>query len=186
MALPFVNTYIKYFEYLAQKHPLILHQNIVGLKAFDMVLQRDIKELSIARMDINPNADFILLAVIPTDETEGSEDGNAKQVHTGGFFVLKKNAPRTEEKTEWWNAMYETQLIAYNILQRMITDSQNGHPLFHRQADRFENLNPRFSERVIEEKWYGYLVTFSFKNILPECPLLDCVWTDSGVTPKNL
>ncbi len=185
MALPFVSTYIRYFKYLAQKHPLLLHDDTIGGKTFDVVLQRDIKELDIARMGIKSDADFILILVIPTMETEDAEDGNAKRTHLGGFLILKKTSPRTDAKYEWWNSLPETEVIALQILQRMVADSQAGHPLFHRQADRFENLNARFSERVVEEKWVGFLVTFSYKNILPHCPI-DCVWTDSGTTPTDL
>ena len=187
--LPFVNMYIKYFEYIAKMHPALRHRAELGGKTFDVVLQRDIKELSIARIDINSAANFILVAVIPTDETVPSEDGNTYRMHTAGFFILKKSAPRVDLKNAERTAMVETEILAENILQRMVADSQNKHPLFHRQADRYEHLSPRKTERVVEEKWVGYLVTFSFKNILPDCPVLDCAWLDGGNigrTPHDL
>lgn len=177
--LPFVNTYIKYFEYLAKKHPIFRHRNEVGSKTFDVVLQRDIKDLEIARTDINAASEFILIAVVPTKETLPSEDGNAKNDYTGGFFVLKKYSPKTNKKDDWWTALYETEVIGTQILQRMVFDSQNKHPLFHRQCDAYSQLNARFSERTIDGNWYGFLVTFNIKNILPDCPL-PCAWLDGG------
>lgn len=178
--LSFVNTYCRYFEYIAKMHPSLRHRSEIGSKTFNVILQRDIKELDMARVDINAAAEFILLAIIPTDETVPTEDGNTMRVHTGGFFVFKKCAPRTERKNEWQNALYDCEVLAEHVLQRMVVDSQNGHPLFHRQADRYEYLNARKTERVLEEKWFGYLVTFQYKNILPDCPLLSCAWLDGG------
>jgi hypothetical protein len=177
--LPFVNTYIKYFQYLATRHPLLRHRNEVGSKTFDVVLQRDIKELAIARTDINAAADFILIAVVPTKDTQPLEDGHAKNYYTGGFFVFKKYSPKVNKKDDWWAALYETEVIATQILQRMVFDSQNKHPLFHRQADSYEQLNPRFSERTLGDDWHGFLVTFNIRNILPNCPL-PCAWLDGG------
>ena len=184
--LPFVGMYIHYFEYLAKMHPSLRHRTEIGGKTFDVVLQRDIKELTMARIDINSAADFIMVLVIPTTETEPSEDANTNRHLTCGFFILKKYAARVDVKNGWWVAMNDCEILAYQILQRMVADSNAKYPLFHRQADRLENLNPRFTERVVEEKWCGYLVTFTIKNLLPSCPTLPCAWLDAGTTPLIL
>lgn len=178
-----MNLYVQYFKYLAQKHPQILHIDEVGKYTFDVVTQTNIRDLSISQTDINPAAEYIMLLVSPTIEGLGRDDGGVDDLHTGAFFILKKFAARNNDKRDWWNFMPDVKAIVKSILRRIVKDSRNKHPLFQRSVDVFGKLNYKLIERVIDEKWYGYLVTFNFKNITPDCPDATTPWTDAGVTP---
>lgn len=180
---PVVTLYNLYFKHIAKMHPLLSHRDEVGSYAFDIVLQSDVKELTFTRGDVNPSGDFILLAVVPTLEMQEAMDGSVRRTYTGGFFILKKHTPRNNDKRAWWSGMADTEIIAIQILQRIVMDSRNKHPLFDRSCDAMGHLNYRLIERIIDEKWYGYLVTFNFYNIIPDCPRMDCAWIDNGISP---
>jgi hypothetical protein len=189
------DAYIAYFRDKAINHKKILHQvtvlpngdieDVLGQCTFDVLFQSEIKDIAIAREDIRPDADFILLAVLPTPNTEEREDANHQNNYFGGFVVLKKISRRTTKKKELWKGIAEVEDICNDILQIMVADSKNNHPLFNRSIDRIEKTKSRKLERTTEDNWIGNLCTFSFFNILTICPD-PTVWVNGGLSDHNI
>jgi hypothetical protein len=189
------DAYIAYFRDKAINHKKILHQvtvlpngdieDVLGQCTFDVLFQNEIKDIEIAREDIRPDADFILLAVLPTPNTEEREDANHQNNYFGGFIVLKKASRRDTKKKLFWKGIAEAEDICNDILNRMVADSNNKHPLFSRSIDRIDKTKSRKLERNGKDNWVGFLCTFSFHNILTICPD-PTVWADGGLTPHNI
>lgn len=174
--------YINYFRHLAKMHPALNHQQESGSVTFDVVLQNQIKDLALERTSINPASNTLMLLVIPTLEIQDSEDAQGMRNYTGAFFILRKFQPRTNSRLSWWSAMGAAEEIGIQICERMVRDSNSKHPLFSRSIDKFGNLNARFIERIVDDKWYGHLVTFNFQTKL-SCSNIPCEWRDGGISP---
>jgi hypothetical protein len=179
-----VSNYIQYFRHLANMYTSLSHQQETGSATFDVVLQNQVKELDIARTGINPASETLMLAVIPTIELNETEDAQGRRNYTGAFFILKKYHPKNDPKMKFWAVMGEAEQAGIDILERMVKDSLNKHPLFSRSIDTLDKLEARFIERVIDDKWYGYLVTFKFATKIPCTGAGDATkWRDGGITP---
>jgi hypothetical protein len=179
-----IGQYANYFEYVASKHPLLNHVAEIGKRTFDVIPQSDVKDFDMIRTEIDAAADFAMVAVIPTLELQERTDAGVNRTYTGAFFVLKKYSSRNDEKRSWYGGTSEAEGIAEDILQRIVKDSRNKHPLFHRSCDTMGALNYRMLERKVSN-WSGLLVTFNFSNIMPDCPNTTTNWLDNGLTPYN-
>jgi hypothetical protein len=172
-------SYIEYLENQANAHPKIAHRKEIGGRTFDVIEQNDIHTLDITRIEINPSAEFCLIAVLPTISTLETSTTGDEKVLVGGFFVMQKYHQRTATAAKkWYNVVDEPHIIGYQIAEKMVVDSINNHPLFHRNADRFDNLGFRSQFKKFDN-WQGYLFTFSFKFFKKTPP---CTWLDGGKT----
>jgi hypothetical protein len=196
--LNLTDIYIAYFRNIAIQHALIAHKvqilpngdigdPIIGQATFDVLMQSEVKEIQLARTYINPNAEYLLLAILPGGNSEEREDANHFKNYFGGYIILKKTSTRTDKKDTFWKNMPDAERVGLQIAARMVEDSKNKHPLFARQSDVIHNLKLRWQEKIVEDIWYGYLFTFHFQNIIPSCAdATGATWLDSGLTPHNI
>lgn len=183
--MTFFAQYISYLEYLATWHQDIQHSPTVGMKAFDVASQDEVRDNALFRTDLNKEG-ILMRAVAYNFNIENSTDSNSDVRKLGGFFILQRHSD-TEGSDAWLPLMDKTERIGFDILERMTVDSQNRHPLFSRSVDRLDDLQANAIPKMgigPDKNLYGFLFTFYFKPRLVDNPCNAVSrWLDAGKTP---
>lgn len=184
--MTFEDLYIKYFRHQAVNHPDLLHQEQEGSRVFDVV---DIEEgmLTGIRSGLLPGQYAMrLFHYTYRINRPGAE---LLKFIQGGFLLAKSFSPRNSSDDEYQTALQDAERVTDEIIEKMISDSLNGHPLFYRSLDSDQDINVVTAPRpTIDGSYAGKICTFTFAQHWINCiDSLDAPdWLDGGITPKIL
>ena len=176
--------YRAYFEHQCANHPDLLHLNEQGRKVFEVM---DIEEaISDFRGKIKEK-DFIfrLLNYNYTVSDNGSTQDQKN--FTGGFIIARYFDVRNTGKSSYYQAMESTEKLVDEFIEKIISDSREGHPLWNYSLDYRQdfNIQPRIA---LTPSYAGWSVVFRWSH-----PIRICItdpsapaWLDGGTTPFEL
>lgn len=179
----YLDDIVAYFRYLCEQHPLLLHADTVGARVFEV---RDLDNAFGALRTGMKEKDFAVRLVLPSIEYH-SEANNARKHYQLGLLVAKYHGRRETTDTDVIDAMTESERVADEFLERIVSDSRNGYPLFRSSVDQVDDLKPTMEvlPALFDGSYSGVLLLFEFslwrKIISTACdPVL---WGDDGLTP---
>ena len=84
--------------------------------------------------------------------------------------------------------MHMLEQINDDFIDRVVLDSQAGHPLFLHSMDEEQDFSSQSKVGLGDGSYIGYLTTFSWEHFLPNCLSHEGAtqWLDDGVTPHQL
>lgn len=149
--------YLQYFKTLAENHPLILHSDEHGQRAFFSVdfgevllgsFKNGIREKGIALYVFNYLSDF---------------DGLHLEKARGGFIVMSYYNRNNKGELE---AVYElTETIVYQIIARLQHDSNQMHPLWKDSLQHLNTYNKEPYRHGANADYVGWMVHFDFIHV---------------------
>ena len=163
-----LSEYVKYFKYQCEIHPKILHKDDVGDRCFAVI---DIEEALGEFRTASKEKGVMFRAIIPFWNLPDEYSGNSRVAVQGGFIVAKYHSSRETDSVEFIRAMDESKEIALDFAEKMVADSQNGHPLFHYSINSIQHLNWNAQPRtnIGDGSYSGYLCTFTFQTHFRNC-----------------
>jgi hypothetical protein len=174
---------VSYFKYLCEQHPLLLHADTAGARVFEV---RDLDNAFGALRTGVKEKDFLVRLVLPTVEYR-TEANNARKHYQLGLLVAKYHGRREVTDTDTIDAIAAAERVADDMLERVVSDSRNGYPLFRSSVDQVSDLKPtlEFVPALFDGSYSGVLLLFEFaparKIISTECNPV--AWVDEGLTP---
>lgn len=179
----FNDTYRKYLEHQAKSHPSLLFEE--GKKVFEMI---GVEEAVGDFRSQVVNKGFIMRGIWYTYQISDNYAADAMKICTGGFIVAKYHSARAQGTDAFNAAMKESEQIVDEIVEKMIADSNDGHPLFYYSLNTAQQFNISPKPAMADGNYSGYLCTFRFNNHWRNCVTADAApaWTDGGTTPHIL
>lgn len=182
----FEDQYIKYFKHQAVNHPDIAHQDVDGERAFNVV---DIDEgLDQQRTTIKIGGYFLHLFHYTYSIRQPEGGGEVLKFIQGGFKVARHYEPRADAADGYRDALVDAERVTDEIIEKMIADSRNAHPLFYRSLDRAQDINVAPEPRPANGSYAAVVCIFSYFTYWRNC-ITDAsapAWADGGETPYVL
>lgn len=175
------DTYYKYFKHQAETHPEILHT--ATSKAFELISVEE------AFGDFRTIGKKGVVLRLLEFSYSFQENGMPLKYTTGGFLILKNHSSREDGATGFNAAMITTETVTDDIIQKMIADSQNNHPLFKYSLNTADKINVQMAINKGDIGYSGFICTFTIAPYWRACLAEDPetpAWTDGGVTPHIL
>lgn len=176
--MSFFNQYIDYFKYQCENHALLLHDDAVGDRVFEVIsVEEALGDFRTAGKE--KGYAFRLLEPIYFI----GDNGNAPIRKTAqcGFIIAKYHGVRTGSADAYMTAMDDAESVSNDFVSKMIADSQNGHPLFFYSLDSRQNINVTPTTRRADGTYSGWIITFQISINFDDCPSAN--WLDDGLTP---
>lgn len=183
--MTFEDSYINYFRHQAENHPDILHQDVEGLRTFDAI---SIEEAMITglRSGVKPGQ-TVLKAINYTYNILRPGTDMLKRIRAG-FMVACYYSPRNSTQTQFIEALTTAERITDELIEKMLADSENGHPLFNYSLDSDQDIHVSTMPMKPEGNYIAKICMVSFdqfwRNCIthPDAP----AWLDGGLTPFEL
>lgn len=176
----FSDYYVAYLRHQAINHPALQHDDASGSRVFNMLnLEETFGDLRTGSKE----KDFIMRGIWPTQQiSDRYTEGEVRKYWEGGFIVAKYHKDTTLPAIQ--NAIAGSEQIADEIIEKMIADSLNGHPLFYHSLDSNQNIQLS-TFALMAPNWSGVRVLFDFWNFWRNCVDHDTApgWLDGGLTP---
>jgi len=154
------DAYINYFRWQCEHHPDMLHLSTPGNRVFEVI---DIEEaLGDFRTGVKEK-DFIFRLIQYTYNVRVGEDGNPRKYMQGGFIIAKYFGPRSQNHL---TALSAAELVTDQFIQKMISDSRGGHPLFANRLGDGRDISVSPVVLTGDASYAGWRVIFSFDNYL--------------------
>lgn len=185
-AMTFEDLYIAYFKHQAENHPDILHQDVDGEKAFEVV---DIDEgLDQQRTQVQIGGYLLQLFHYTYRISQPGGSGETRKFIEGGFKLAKHYEPREDGQDGYHDALRDAERVTDELIEKMFSDSLNGHPLFYNSLNTDQDISVTTEPRYSNGSYAAKVCIFSFSNHFRNCVTHDDApaWVDGGVTPKIL
>lgn len=172
--------YRNYFLHQAENHPALLHapDNLV----FELVTLDE--ALGDLRSENIPEKGYIMRLLEPTYRIFRDEDGQLHKLIEGGFGIYRHYDVGTAGPASYYAAMEGSEEIVDNMVEKMVADSQNGHPAFQSSIDSAFQASVESRNKTGDSGFAGWLCLFSYSPIFNVCnPAAGTAWLDNGTTP---
>jgi len=184
--MQYLDDVVDYFRYLCTQHPDLLHSDTVGQRVFEV---RDLDEAFGALRSGAKEKACLVRLILPTMDLR-SESNNARLAYQLGLLVAKYHGRREVLDADTIEAIAASEKIAGEILERVVSDSRNGHSLFGSSVDQASDLKATGEVllRLMDGTYSGVLFMFeftTFRKIYSQVTV-DCdgiTWLDGGLTP---
>lgn len=176
----FNNLYRDYLLHQAVNHPDLQHQPEKD-KVFEMMsIEEAVGDF---RTTIKEKG-FIMRGIHYTYSISDKNADAMKQL-TCGFVIAKYHSSRTGGKEAFQQVLVDTEKVVDEIVEKMIADSKNGHPLFYYSLNTAQNVSVIPKVSAGEVGYSGWLCTFRIANHWRNCiKHTDAPqWADDGKTP---
>lgn len=172
--MQYFENYVSYFRSLCENHPELQHSDNVGnvvflvMSLFDFfggAWREKLKEKKYAFVLLTPNA---------------TASGNNYKTNHGGFIVLHYHSER-QNTTDMISAMTKSERVGFEIIQRMVKDSIEGHELFDYSFSSPEDLGLTIEPEINQGDtgYSGWMFFFEFQTAIPKCDH-GTVWLDDS------
>ena len=179
------NLYRAYFKHQCESHPVLAHQDGVGERVFAMV---GIEE-ALSDFRSGAKAKGFIFRLIHYTYTVGDDAAHEtrKQLQ-GGFIVARHFSGRNLGTPDYYEAMEQSEQITDELIEKMIADSINGHPLWYHSLDSRQTISVQPVTLLGDGSYTGWLCTFQFANFWRNCTEAEDApqWSDGGLTPIDL
>lgn len=172
--------YYDYFKHQAEAHPSLAHTSTNRVYSL-VTLEAALSDL---RTDVLDVQGYLLRLIEPTFRFSG-QDGVPHKLIEGGYTIHKYYNRQASGDAAYLQAIADTERVGDDILEKMIADSENGHPLF---AGDFSVPDATSSIRhnTADAGYVGWLYLFSWQIPFGFCvPATRAEWTDDGLTPYD-
>lgn len=173
--------YRAYFIHQCENHPSLVHEDVIGSRVFEMV---SVEEALGDFRTAGKEKGFVFRLIEYTYQVGDNDAHQIRKQIQGGFIVAKYHGVRSEGKAAYFLAMEDSEKVVDEIIAKMITDSQDGHPLFFHSLDSRQEISVSPTLRRPDGSYSGWICLFSFSPHFPEC--VEDTWLDGGLTPKEL
>lgn len=172
--------YRDYFRHQAINHPTLAHT--FTSRVFAMIgVDEDYGDLR----SMVKEKDYVMRLLEYTYQAGQDQGGVFRKSLRGAFMVAKFYSPRNNSSAEYHAALHAAETIMDNIIEKMIRDSRNGHPLFGYALDSTQDFQIAPVLRPADGAYAGWECVFTLRPLFPEA--CDSVgWLDGGVTPYTL
>lgn len=175
------DVYHNYFKHQYISHPDLGNGDETGFEYVSLE-----EALGEYRRDISSDKIIMRLSMY-TYAPNDNEAADAQKLCQGAFVLLKNFSLRSGNKAAYYAAMAATEKVVDEIIEKMLADSRNDHPLFHNSLNTAKNIfvSPREFEGDGKCGWIVSLrFTTWFRNCItdPAAP----AWLDGGETPHEL
>lgn len=177
----FNDYYRKYFEWQAINHPALGHDPATGDRIFQVI---DIEE-SFGDFRTGAKEKSYLMRLLNYTYSISLEAHETHKILEGGFLVARYYSPRTDGADGYFQAMADAEKVMDEIIEKMIADSRNGHPLFYHQLNRNQDIMVQPIRYTGDVSYCGWRCIFAFRQFWRDCITSNeaPAWTDGGVTP---
>lgn len=179
------DTYRKYFKHQAVHHPDLQHDDASGQRVFEVI---DVEEALADFRSISTPKGYLMRLINYTYQIGMNDGADAQKYINGGFIIAKYHSHRRDGEDGFNTAMLQSEKIVDEIIEKMVADSRNGHPLFNRSLDTVNSINVQPKIYTGDSGYSGWICTFNISNYWRNCIThADApAWTDNGQTPHNL
>jgi hypothetical protein len=171
--------YRAYLQHQAEAHPALLHSEAEGSRVFAMM---HVEEIVGDLRTVAKEKDFLMRGLHYTYNV--SDDGQGRRTLEGGFMIAKYYSLSEGGTPAMLAALDAAERVTNDIIEKIISDSRNGHPLFLHSLDSNQDFVVR-PRPLISDSYAGWITTFRFQNFFQVC--LDAedapAWADDGTTP---
>jgi len=181
----FNDTYRKYFLHQAINHPDLAHYDMPGQRIFEVI---DVEE-ALGDLRTNGKANsFIFRLINYTYQIGDNFTGNAQKFINGGFIIAHYHSNRKDGQDGFFDAMLKSEKVTDEIIEKMIADSNAGHPFLNYSLNTAEGISVQPKIATGDVGYSGYLCTFHISNYWRNCIThADAPdWIDGGQTPFEL
>lgn len=179
-----IEDYRNYFRHQCKNHPDLLHEDVSGRKVFEVI---DVEEAEGAFRTEASDTGYIFRLINYTFALRSDGGSNALKQPDGGFVIAKLYRARSGGVDSKMQALSDAERIGLDIIEKMVTDSREGHPLFHYSIDSVDELNLFATPRMYagDTGYAGWIFTFNFRNFQRTDSQCDAstAWLDGGKTP---
>lgn len=179
--------YRKYFLHQCENHPDLQHAAVAGSRVFQTIgVEEALGDFRSGAKEKGIIFRLIDYTYVITDG--GSPTAQIQKEIQGGFIVAKYYSNRQGGQSEMYEAMDDAERITDEILEKMIADSLNGHPLFNFTLDSRQEFTVNPIGYVGDTSYAGWMALFRFSNHWRNCLSDESApaWLDDGVTPHEL
>lgn len=176
--------YRKYFEHQYNSHPDMGGAAADVRGGFQVVsLEEALGEF---RSDLARDQIIMRISNYSYTVNDNTAD-DAQKMCQAAILILQGHSSRSEDPADYYRAMERTEKVTDELIEKMIADSRNGHPLFNYSINTVANVNVSPRENYGDGKC-GWLLVFRFNNHFRNCVQSEDApaWTDGGLTPKDL
>jgi len=172
--------YRDYFRHQAINHPALLHS--ASSRVFAMIgVDEDYGDLR----SMVKEKDYVMRLLEYTYQAGQDQGGLLRKSLRGAFMVAKFCSPRNNSSAEYQAALNAAESVVDNIIEKMIIDSRNGHPLFGYALDSQQDFQIAPVPRPADGAYAGWECVFTLRPVFPYA--CDSVaWLDGGTTPFTL
>lgn len=181
-SMVFLADIVEYFSYLSTQHPALLHTDTAGARVFEI---RDLDNAFGALRTGMKEKDYAVRLVLPSAEYR-SEANNARKIYQFGLLVAKYHGRRDMTDADVIEAISAAERVAEDFLERIVSDSRNGLPLFGSSVDQVDNLKATLEvvSALFDGSYSGVLLLFELspmrKIISTACDPV--AWEDGGLS----
>jgi hypothetical protein len=113
--------------------------------------------------------------------------GDVQKHINGGFIIAHHHSARKDGASGFYEAMLKSEKIVDEIIEKMIHDSNTGHPLFNYSLNTPSGVHVQPKIAMGDSGYSGWLCTFHIANFWRNCiTSLDApAWGDGGQTPPR-
>lgn len=172
--------YHDYFKHQAINHPALAHTD--DNRVFEEIgVDEDYGDY---RTKVK-GKDYVMRLIEYTYQPGQDQGGYFRKVMRGAFMVAKFYSARNNTSTEYRAAKAAAERVMDDLIEKMVADSRNGHPLFGYRMDSNQDFQVAPVNRVGDGAYVGWEVVFTLTPLFPElCGTV--AWGDDGLTPIAL
>lgn len=174
--------YRAYLKHQAINHPELQHGDDEGERVFAMMqVEEALADLRTAAKE----KDYIMRGFHYTYHVQ--DDGQGRKHIQGGFLVAKYYSATEGGSAAMLAALDDAETVLDEIVEKMVSDSRNGHPLFLHSLDSAQRIDVR-PRPLAGDNYAGWMCFFDFYNFFRVCVTHDDApaWLDGGSTPSEL
>lgn len=171
--------YRDYFKHQAINHPALVHTD--SNRVFAMIgVDEDYGDLRSAVKE----KDYVMRLLEYTYQPGQDQGGFFRKSLRCAFMVAKFYSPRNNSTAEYQTALHAAETVMDNIIEKMIADSRNGHPLFGYSIDSNQDFQVAPVPSPADGAYAGWECIFTLRPLFPEaCATVG--WLDDGLTPYS-
>jgi len=173
------DVYQNYFKYLTEQHPDLLHT--ADKEVFGMI---DIED-SFGDMRISVKEKSYIFRLINYTYNVGLIGSDDMKGCTGGWVLAHYYGNRQATEEQYYEALNKAEKSNDEFIERIINDSQLGHPLWCNSYSKAMSINVQPIRFTGDASYCGYRTIISWNNYFRVC-LADAqapAWLDGGQTP---
>lgn len=175
-----IQLYYDYWKHQAESHVLLQHSDTDGSRVFEVVTIDD--ALGDFRTGVKKQ-DFIFRLIKYYFTVHQNEHQVTKEIN-GGFIVAKWHNKNRDGKAARFAAEVAAEEVMNEMIEKMIADSKNSHPLFDHHLDAAENIRVQAVEDAGDGSYVGWMCIYTADQFFSNCTDPDPArWSDGGLTP---
>jgi hypothetical protein len=159
-----ITDYEAYFKSLCVNHPDLQHANVNGSKVFRMM------HIEEALGDFRSGAKekgLIFRLINYTFEVKDNYTADQMRGKQGAFIIAAGHGKG--DSVAQIEAMAQSERILMEFIERMIQDSQEGHPLFYYTLNTAKGVHVQPMTFIGDATYSGWMAIFDFGDHVPSC-----------------